>query len=413
MRARIGLSLGHDALRAVVVHGGRITWAGEVAREPGTPSVDEIVALLAEAPLPRWPRPVLGVAVGPHASQVKLLQGLPPLTDTEVLSAIVHERPTAFFLQNGTPVRTTGVRLAGEGVAWSAAIDAPYVQSVRDAAAAMRLRISFVAPSAVVLPRVLHGEQFVVRDGPVALEVTRDRDGFSSVRRVPAATADAGPPQPVSALLEIDEDAGRFADAYGAAVAAPGDPLTLGPRGDVPWEARRRRWRIIPPAVLAAAGAIALLLSPLKPHLDARRTEAELRTLQASEQWRLTVDVLAQRERVTGALRELEGFAASRPRQTRLLADLTRALPDSAAVERIDIQGDEARLVIVSPRVNRAIAALRAAPGVSEAALVGEVAQTASSAGPLQRATVRVRTAAPAPTSPANPTNPPKPARTP
>jgi Tfp pilus assembly protein PilN len=395
VRARIGLAVGHDTLRAVLVHGGRITWAGEAPREPGTPSTDEIVALLAEAPLPRWPRATLSAAVGPHASQVKLLQGLPPLTDTAVLAAIIHERPTAYFLQNGTPVRTTGVRLAGEGVAWSAAIDAPYVQSVRDAAAALRLPLSFVAPSAVVLPRVLHGEQFVVRDGPVALEVTRERDGFSAVRRLPAAAADAEPPPPVSALLAIGEDGGRFADAYGAAVAAPGDPLTLGPRGDVPWEARRRRWRVIPPAVLAAAAALALLLSPLKPHREARRAEAELRALQASDQWRLTTDVLAQRERVTAALHELEGFAASRPRQTRLLADLARALPDSAALERVDVEGDEARLVIVSPRVSRAIAALRAAPGVAEAALVGQVAQTQSPGGPLQRATVRVRTAAP------------------
>lgn len=402
MSVRIGLALGHDSLRAVVVRGGRITWTGEAAREPGAPRADEIVALLSAVPLPRWPRPVLAVAVGPHASQVKRLEGLPPLTDGEVLRAIVQQRPEAFFLQNGTPVRTTGVRPAGEGAAWSAAIDVTHVDSVRQAAAVLRLRLAFVAPSAVVLPRVLEDERFVVADGPVALDVTRSAGGFESIRRLPASAAEAMEPAPVAALRAIDDPA-RFAEAYGAAVAAPGDPLTLGPAGDVPWEARRRRRRLLPPAILAAAAAAALLLSPLQPYLAARRAEAELREVQASNAWRLTVDVLAQRERVTAALAEVDSFALARPRQAALLAALARALPDSAALEKVEVRDGEARLVIVAPRAAGAISALRAAPGLGEVALVGQVAETPAANGFLQRATLRVRTAAHPPTPRARP----------
>ena len=406
MRARIGLALGHDTIRAVVVRGDRIVWAAEADREPGAPLAREIVELVREARLPRWPRPVLAAAVGPHASQVKLLEGLPPLGDGELLGAIVHQRPGAFFLQNGVPVRTTGVRVLGPGEAWGAAIDSTHVECVREAAAALRMKLAFVAPSAVVLPRVLEGERFAVADGPVAVEVTRSGDGFASVRRLPApAAAGVGAPEPVPALRAIDP-AGRFADAYGAAIAAPGHPLTLGPRGDVPWERRRRRWMVIPPVAVAAVGAVALLLSPLRADLAARRTEAELRRVQASREWRLTVDVLAQRERVTAELAEVEGFAASRPRQTALLAALARALPDSAAVERIDVRGDEARVVIVAPRASAAIGALRAAPGLAEVALVGQVAQTPAANGFLQRATLRVRPAGRTPPPPPPATSP-------
>src|SRR5881296_3715873 len=86
MTTRIGLALARDAVRAVAVRRRRILWAAEAPLEPGAALDAAIRSLLAAAPVPRFPRPVLSAAIGPQASQVRLVAGLPDIQDSETLA---------------------------------------------------------------------------------------------------------------------------------------------------------------------------------------------------------------------------------------------------------------------------------------------------------------------------------------
>jgi hypothetical protein len=389
MRRRLGLAIAYDTIRAVVVKGTSLLWAGETAREPGAPTADDVATLLSRAPLARWSRTPVAVAVGPHASQMKRIAGLPPIDDTRILAAVVRENAGTFFLQDGVPVAVTGVRKLEAGSVWAAAVETTYVACVRQACRTRRLKLCSIAPAAVVLPEGLRSDCFHWVDGPVTLEIARSDGQLTAVRRVSAAGGNgAQPPEPVSALEPLGENAARFADAYGAAVAAVGDPLTLGPRGDVPWDRRRFRRRLLPPALMAVLTAAALLLSPLYALAVARRAEDSLREIQASDAWRLTGEVLPQLERATAVLAELERFASSRPQRTPLLAALAMSLPERTAIVRFEANNDEARVIVVTPSAPEAIAAIEAIPGINSVMQAGQVVRQNIGGIELDRATL-------------------------
>jgi len=389
MKARIGVGIGYDAVRAVVLRGEEILWAGEVGRDSETELSDVIVTLLSDAPLPRRSRPALAAAIGPHACQLKLVEGLPPVEDADVLAAIVHERPSAFFLQNGSPLRTTGMRVVRAGSGWIAAIEEPYVEGVRLACAALRVKLAMVAPAAVVLPFAVSSKEFFRADGPVTLLIRLTETALASVRRLPSPPeSSTHSADPVPALNPLGERAERFADAYGAAIAPLGDLLTLGPAGDVPWSRRRFRTRCLPPALVAGAAMAAMLISPVMPLVVARTAESSLRTLHASEEWRLASTVHAELQRVTSVLTEIDRFAGARAHHTRLLAELARALPDSTAIEQFAARDGEVKLVAVAPKASSVVAALRTVPGLASLAVVGDVTRAFRGGAELDRITV-------------------------
>jgi hypothetical protein len=323
---------------------------------------------------------------------VKLIEGLPPIDDEDVLAAIIRERPSAFFLQNGAALRTTGVRLVNSGSAWAAAINAREVDSVRGACAALRIRLASIAPCAVVMPLAVTSAEVHREDGSRTMVIGLSDAGLTSVRTLPSALVPSiSGAETVPPLSVLGERAECFADAYGAAVAPIGDPLTLGPAGDVPWNRRRLRRRVLPPTVVGSIAAMALALSPLVPLATARRAEVSLRTIQESREWHMTVDVLGQLERVTSVISEIERFGTDRQQRIRLLADLTRLLPDSAAIERFEIRNDEVRLVAIAPRASSVIAAIRTLPDVTSITLPGEVIRASIGGRDLERVAVTFR----------------------
>jgi hypothetical protein len=389
MKKRVGLAIAHDSIRAVVVKDGRLFWAGEMSREPGVPSAEEIVSLLGRAPLARWRRTPVVAAIGPHASQLKRIAGLPSVDDTRILAAIVRENAGTFFLQNGVPLAVTGIRPAEAGCVWAAAIETTHVACVRQACRNPRLKLCSIGPAAAFVPRAIRSESFQWTDGPVTLDITRSDAKLTAIRRISIALGnEADSVEPVAALEPLGENAPRFADAYGAAIAAVGEPLTLGPAGDVPWDRRRFRRRLLPPLVTIVFAAVAVLLSPLYPLRVARNAEASLRRLYASDQWRLMGEVLPQLERATAVLAELEQFAALRPQRTRLLAALATSLASQTAIVRFDIDNHEARLVVVAPRAQDVIAELEAIPGVDSVIQTGQVVRQNVAGKDLERVTV-------------------------
>ena len=77
----LGIAVGADRIRAVALKGGRIVAATEAEVGPGDSLSVAVAELLSAAPLPRYPRPRVVVALGPSLSQTRRIAGLPPLDD--------------------------------------------------------------------------------------------------------------------------------------------------------------------------------------------------------------------------------------------------------------------------------------------------------------------------------------------
>ncbi|MGH7334197.1 MAG: hypothetical protein ACREKS_15935 [Candidatus Rokuibacteriota bacterium] len=396
MSTRVGLALAHDAVRAVALRQNRIVWAAEAPMAEGQPLEAIIRCLLAEAPVSPLPRPILSAAVGPHAAQVKLVTGLPDITDADTLAAIIREGVGSFFLKNGVPLITTGARAERAGAALAAALDLPSVEAIRKACRARGWRLGFIAPAAVVLPLALEDQCFAWADGRLVLEITCSERALGSVRtRLAGATDSVKPPtQPTPALATLGVRAVRFADAYGAAVLETGEPLALNPLTGGPWSGAEARRRLILPGIVLLMGIASLVLSPLAASWAAKRAEARLGEVRP-DQSQAMASALSQLDRVTNMLEDLRGFAASRTSATVLLGEMTRALPDGSMLATFEL--DEVRgvqVVVLTPRPGAVLSALERLPGIGSAELVGPVRRESVAGRELQQVAVRLQTKA-------------------
>jgi hypothetical protein len=396
MSTHVGLAVARDALRAVAVRRGRIVWAGEAPLDGGEGGVleDAIGALLAEAPLPRWPRPLLSAAVGPHASQIKLVGGLPDIGDAATLSAVVREGVGSFFLKNGVPLVTTGVRPAGPAVAMAAALDLPCVEAIRNACRARGWRLAQIAPAAVALPLALEDEHLVWTDGVIVLEIARTGPTINAVRSRPRCTVEGAdiPAHPVPGLASLGENAVRYADAYGAAALPATEPLALDAL-TAGLLSRSELWRpFIVPLLLGAAAIASLILSPLAARWAAARADARVAAVRPGR-WQVIVTALGQIDRATRILDEAGAFAASRSTVTDVLGELTRALPDGAALASLELDGDRGQLEALTQQPTDVLAAIKRVRSVASAELVGAPRPEPVAGRELQRVMVRFRLA--------------------
>ncbi|MGH7718685.1 MAG: hypothetical protein ACREON_07575, partial [Gemmatimonadaceae bacterium] len=257
LRRRVGLGVASDAVRAVIVRGTAIVWSAESARRDGEALSDAIHRALASAPLPRWPRPRVSVAVGPSLAQTKRLAELPPITHAPTVTRLVAEGSSRFFLRNGVPIVTTGVRLTEPGEGWAAAIEEPIVEELVGACRRRGIALRAIVPTVVVLPIALDGQDMTWVDGPVCAELSYENGGLRSVRRM--ERSQGGEPSavcPRKSLTTLGEQGWRFADAYGAAMLSPREPLALRAASWTSGGVTTRRWRLR----LAAASLVVVLV---------------------------------------------------------------------------------------------------------------------------------------------------------
>ncbi len=389
MSLRVGVAVSHDAVRAVALRQKRVIWAGETPLASLEELPRAIGAVLDRASLPRWPRPVLSAAVGPHSAQIKRLSGLPETNDTTVLASVIRESVGTFFLQNGTVLLTTGVRPAGSGAVLAAAIERTCVDAIHAAARARGLRPGPIAPTAVALTRALTDSTFQWNDGRLMLEVKLSGSGLESVRRrhAPAETADV-PPTPVPELASLGADAIKYADAYGAAALDLAEPLAIhsDAAGLLRFSEARRPLILAGLLLLIATASVAL--SPLAAVRAARRSAARMADMRPGR-WHVISGALAELDAVSGVLRDSQAFAETRTSVSQLLAEFTRLLPPGAAVQSFDWSGDRGEVVVLTANAGATLAALRRLPGVKSAELVGSVTNQTAGGRELQRVTIK------------------------
>lgn len=386
MSTLLGLAVGADRVRAVVLNGGRIAAATEAPLEPGEVLADAVAGLLSGMPLPRFPRPRVAVAFGPSLAQTRRISGLPPLDDARLLAQVVHEGTGKFFLATGAPLATTGVRMAEPGTVWAAALDERAVRQVEAGCRAAGLRAGRFVPAVAVLGRGVNGDPVLWRDGAAVVEVGLDDGELRSVRRV-AAGGDAHPPEAIPALARLGPDGWRFADAYGAATLPAYEPMVLHGTGSTA-AGDVAPWRV---AVAGAAAGLALLFAALAPALRAMDAEdgAAARIAAVQDRRRAASDTERELGRISAALAEAAKFDAQRYSPTLLLADLTAALPAGTAVIAFRADTAAGSVVALGPRAATVVQPLERVPGIVSPEIVGPVTREVIGGRELERVTVR------------------------
>ncbi|MBW3571950.1 MAG: hypothetical protein KY467_12675 [Gemmatimonadetes bacterium] len=397
MTFSLGIAVGADHVRAVALKGGRIVAATEAELAAGDSLSAAVAELLSGAPLPRYPRPRVVVALGPSLSQTRRIAGLPPLDDPALLAQVVREGAGKFFLRNGVPLATMGVRVIEPGAVWAAALDERAVRAVEAGCRSAGVRVHRFVPAVAVLGRALTDAEVLWADGGAVAEVRLNGGDMQSVRRLSGGQAPAAPPTPVAALAALGDEGLRFADAYGAASLPEYEPMVLrafgGAAGDVP------AWRM---ALAAGALAAALVFAAVAPALRAMEAEdrAAARIAAVQDRRRAAAETERELTRVTEALAEAAAFDAARYSPTLLLADLTAALPAGSALVAFRADTAAGSVVALAPRAAAVVRPLEKVPGIVGPEIVGPVTREALAGREVERVTVRfgidaVRRAAP------------------
>ncbi len=386
-RVTVGLAVSEDAVRAVAVKRDRILWATAAERD-GEPLQVTIERMLGGSPLPRWPRALVVGAVGPSSAQTKRLVGLPPLRPGREMDAAVRESAGRLFLRNGIPL-VTAVSGSMRGTAWGTALDRDIVEAIQRACHSRHVCLTAVAPSVAVIGLALQGDRFAWHDGDTVAQVEAHGAELIAVRRGSADRHDEPPPPPtpLPLLSPLGQGAWRFADAYGAAVAPP-DVLAWRPNGG---DSRPfARWRLAVASLATLAAAMACLTAPGVAATIAQRRAQQ--RLTAIAEVRGSV-VMAERElvRVNRALTEVAAFDSGAIPATMFLAELTRALPEGAAIVALRLTGETSTLVALAPRAAPVLTALERVPGIEGAEIVGPVTREIVGTQTVERLSVRFR----------------------
>ncbi len=377
-KQRLGIAVGAGEVRAALVdRSGKPSWTGTVRLGEHDDLESALVALLRTLP----ERAVLGAraaaVIGPERAQVKVLLGLPPVSDLATLGSIVRSVPQQFFLRGASsPVVTEPHRDAG-GRVWCAAHERDVLVALERACREVGLALHVVLPTLTAIARRSPDGVAVWRDGHVASRLEVTSRWHAQLRRL--APGEAGDGERVEPGF----------DAVAAASATHRDPLSWRPAED----ARQRRLRAWRTGVLAACVVLSGLASLLAP---------TVRVLRASE--RATPRIGAQSARgaelaatqralrdVSGELDQIEQFLAARRSTVALLGAISLALPDSTAMLAFRVDSTGGAITALAPRMTDVVPALVETDQLVAPRLAGSVTRDVMSGALLERATIRFR----------------------
>lgn len=298
-RGVLGIAVERGRLRAVALRRGRVAWAGEASYDGEADLIEVLTHLATDRPRGmRFAR----IALDPEVSRLKVLERLPALS-AFTLASHVALQPKRYFLMNGIPLVTDAVRVH-DGI---------------------RRRSTIVLAGAAPEPLI------------AALTTGLRAAGLEAVSIAPAAAYRASTDQ-LDRAAAVDSETAHFRAAAAAALTSP--VLNLQPQELRAARLRQRRrsmrfWALacaISWILAAAAHAVGLWRAQ-------RRANLELDGLSrsAAQALRLRADLAA----TSAALAQLHGYDAGRVRPAVVLADIARALPDSAFVTalRLDERG--------------------------------------------------------------------------
>jgi hypothetical protein len=376
----LGVVILADSVRAVELdRTGRVTWFAEAALSGGVEPDDALDGLLAHLPGGRSRRRAI-VAVGPSRCQARILSGMPGTDNPDVAWAMARENMTRFFLRDGVPLQTARPVRNRDGNWCGAAFESPLVSGVSNVLARRRIRLAAIVPAVAVAvgdADAPHGW----RDGHISVALEFAGGVLRSARRVREVPPPLPPPQQLETL---GERAGEFAPAWWAARADLGTLPLLGGTALAPRPLSVRRWVAAWSALCIAAAAFLAA-----PAAGARAAAARLDHLSDSVEAEAGEALRAREElrRFGAALTEF-AEATRMPPRSLVLAELTAALPDSAAVISLRMDSTRIQVVVLAPRMRSVLDRLERSAIVGPPALAGPVVRELVAGMEVERATV-------------------------
>jgi hypothetical protein len=385
--ARLGLAISSDRISAVLVRRGAATWNEVRSLDGAISRADAIAQLVAACPRPHWSRKRVIAAIGPSAVQVKQLHDLPASVNERALGAIVREGAGRFFLKNGKPLETTCAPAGRDNSVWAAAYDASLIAEIEHACHNARWRLGAVVPFVTVL-RLVTGEESVAwADGEQRFWARYDDTGLVRLRSGRSDGADVLPvPAPTPAVIGAGFEGADLLPAFAATLAGAQEPLALKRFHSLATAPTRRQlW------IAALSSMLALSSWWLAPGVSstvhAHRAEQNLARLAS----RLRADRrdLSTLDSVTMELRDLTAFETRARSMTLVLAELTRALPESCTITQLQvIDSTGGSVVAMAPRAAGIVDALERVPILSAPTITGPVAAETLGGRSLERVSV-------------------------
>lgn len=333
----LGIAIDAQSISVALTRRGKCVWAARSSYE----TLEELERTLGTLASER-PRQATSAAVMllEGAARLKEVDGLPPMRRADLASHVrLHSR--RYFLQNGIPLVT----------------DALPARATRGGAARPAVLAAAPAPLIDAILAGLEAANLPCRDIH------------------PVASGDA---------VALAERAARGA----------GETLSLLPERSRRIHAAARRHSIRRSATLAAAAWLLVLVSWLGTTADRER-----RARQELEQRRALMlraaSVRADLDRTTEALVMLDLAQRTRSRTAAVLADVSRALPDSAFVASVRIDQSGITLSGYAPRIAPVAARLRRVEGWHALTTEGPVTREFIGGAERDRFTLRLAWSAP------------------
>jgi hypothetical protein len=388
MKLAIGLGIGQDQIRLVAVRRGQIISVAEAPLAVEDSLARTVTDLLGHVERRKFERITVAAAVGPAYSQLRLLEGLPLTTNQHLMSSVVRETPTRWFLHFGSPLVTTDVRPIAPGRSWGGALDRIVVEAVEKGCADAGCRLVWAAPTVAMLRRALLGERVIWPDGETASEIRFEANELREIRRISvSAPSKLQPPDPVPALAALGSDGWRFADAYAAATEErDASELAYKPPG----ADRPPLWRIGSASAALVVGILLVLFLPGVRAIWLQDTAGKKLATLLDE--RLASDRIARElSLMTSALQEVDNFLHNRQSQVAFLASITRALPDTTVIVSVEVDSTGGTMTFLTSRAAGVVPPLEALPRISGIEVLGAVTREFAAGGEMERVTVRFK----------------------
>lgn len=336
MSARIGLAVDDTCVRAALVRGHTVRWRHEVPLDGGDLR-SAVQRILHAAPRQRFARRRAAVLLGPAYSQLRRLEGLPPLPNRKLVTQLVRENTNAFFLHTAPSFAIPEIHVTGVGTRWGVALDRSAVDDAVAGAAAAGYAV-------------------------VAIATSRTAPWQQTIDDAALAAASLTTHSPFAWRASGGEARSRFV----------------------------RRAQIAAGTLVVAAAATAAVIAPtVRVVTYERGAQAEIARLRSVELQ--ATHTISHLRSVSQFLDAAASFELERGHVTRLLGDLSEALPESTAIVTMRVDSVEGSFVAIAPHVMDVLPELAGIHEMLGARIAGSVTRETFAGARVERATFRFR----------------------
>lgn len=381
MSPQIGVGVGQNEVRALMLRDSRVVWRAARTISDDQTLTEAIAALLAVAPVAGWRRPNVIAAIGPAASQVKRLTGLPAVGDPRVVGQLLGAKVSRFFLRTEVPV-VTPAAYRSNGCWWGAIVNQPVVAAVEAACERLRFRFIGCLPTCAALADLVADGNVLWSDGDARTSVTVSRRVWMAIGRGEDGVA---PDAVIPVLRALGTDGSRYADAYGAASASRRSPLFV--RASGARATSRRLVRATLFITLLASALLAASASGIAAAMALSTDRERLESLRASAfAWE---PIHSRLTFVTGQLNEISHFTITRRSALQILRTLAESLPDSTAILTLSVDSVTGSMTVISALAASVLPRLGATSDLLQPRITGAVMRESVGSTQVQRIALR------------------------